>query len=408
MADATALDRDDPLAGYRDAFWLPEGIIYLNGNSLGAMPMASLAGVESAAGLEWAGHLIDGWTQDGWWDLPEELGELVAPIIGAAPGQTVVTDGTTVNLYKALWAALDARPGRTVIVAEAGGFPADLYITESIRAGREGLTLRLIEPGEPLEAGLDDDVAAVLLSHVDYRSGALIDMAAATRAAQAAGALTIWDLCHSVGVVPMALDDWNVDLAVGCTYKFLNDGPGAPAFIYVARRHHGVFRQPLSSWWGHAAPFAFEPQFRASDGIKAFLCGTQPVLSMRALKPALEIYESLDIADVRRKSMALTGLFIDEVERRCAGSGLDLISPCRADLRGSQVSFTHPEGFAIIQALAARGVIAGFRAPDVLRFGMAPLYLSHRDMIAAAEAVGAVLESEEWRDERFRQAAAVS
>ena len=405
-ATAEQRDRDDPLAALRDAFVLPEGVIYLDGNSLGAMPKAVPAEIMAAVGQEWAGDLITAWTKDGWWGLPETLGDLAGVIVGAAPGQTVVSDGTSINLYKALWAALDARPGRRVVVAEAASFPADLYIAEALSAARVGVELRYLAEGEPLATALDDDVAAVLLSHVDYRTGALRDMAAETAAVHDAGALAVWDLCHSAGVVPTALDACNVDFAVGCTYKYFNGGPGAPAFIYVAARLHEAVRQPLAGWWAHAAPFDFEPGFRADTGIRKFLCGTQPVLSLRALKPALELYAAVDLAAVHAKSMALTQLFIDEVETRCAG--LNLLSPRDADQRGSQVSFAHPDGYAIVQALIARGVVGDFRAPDVMRFGMAPLYLRYRDMVEAAAALQDVLASEVWREPRFQSRGAVT
>ncbi len=407
-ASAERLDRDDPLAGMRDLFVLPDGVVYLDGNSLGAMPKAVAAEIKIAVDEEWAGDLIGAWTKAGWWRLPETLGDLAGAIVGAAPGQTVVSDGTSINLHKALWAALDARPGRHVIVAEAQSFPADLYIAEALSAAREAVELRSLADGEPLERALAGDVAAVLLSHVDYRTGALRDMGPETAMVHDAGALTVWDLCHSAGVVPVALDECEVDFAVGCTYKYLNGGPGAPAFIYVAERLHEAVRQPLSGWWAHAAPFAFERGFRADAGIRKFLCGTQPVLSLRALKPALELYAAVDLAAVRDKSMALTQLFIDQVEARCAGHGLNLLSPHDADRRGSQVSFTHPDGFAIVQALIARGVVGDFRAPDVMRFGLAPLYLRYRDMVDAAAALGDVLATEAWRALEFHERGAVT
>ena len=401
-ASAERLDRDDPLAALRDLFALPEGVVYLDGNSLGAMPKAVAAEMRVAVDEEWAGDLIAGWTKDGWWRLPETLGDLAGGIVGAAPGQTVVSDGTSINLHKALWAALDARPGRHVMVAEAQSFPADLYIAEALSAARAGVELRYLAEGEPLATVLSDDVAAVLLSHVDYRTGALRDMAPETAMVHDAGALMVWDLCHSAGVVPVALDACEVDFAVGCTYKYLNGGPGAPAFIYVAARLHEAARQPLSGWWAHAAPFDFERRFRADRGIRKFLCGTQPVLSLRALKPALELYAAVDLAAVRHKSMALTQLFIDQVEARCAGHGLELLSPRDAERRGSQVSFTHPDGFAIVQALIARGVVGDFRAPDVMRFGFSPLYLRYRDVVDAAAALQDVLATEAWRAPEFQ------
>lgn len=402
------LDRDDPLAAMRDCFHIPDGIIYLDGHSLGAMPRAVGGEVATAVETEWAEHLITAWRRDGWWRLPETLGDVLGRVIGAAPGQTVVTDTTSVNLHKALWAALDAKPGRPAMVAEAGGFPADLYITEGLLAARPDLELRLLGEGQAIEELLDGDVAVVLLNAVDYRSGALMDMAAMTARVHGAGAMVVWDLCHAAGAVPLALDAWDVDLAVGCTYKYLNGGPGAPAFLYAARRLHQDLRQPLSGWWGHAEPFAFEPGFRADNGIRKFLCGTQPVLSLRALKPALELFAGVDMAAVRAKSMALAGLFIAEVEGRCAGHGLTVLGPRDPAARGSHVALVHPQAFAISQALIARGVIGDFRAPDVMRFGMAPLYLRYADIVQAADVLTQVMDNGEWREARFQTPAEVT
>lgn len=406
--EVAALDRDDPLAAQRERFHIPDGVIYLDGHSLGAMPQAVRTEVATAVDTEWAEHLITAWRRDGWWRLPETLGDVLGRVIGAAPGQTVVTDTTSINLHKALWAALDANSDRPVMVAEAGSFPADLYITEGLLAGRPDLELRLLGEGQAIEELLDGDVAVVLLNAVDYRSGAFMDMAAMTARVHDAGALVVWDLCHAAGAVPLALDAWDVDLAVGCTYKYLNGGPGAPAFLYAAERLHRQLRQPLSGWWSHAEPFAFEPGFRADNGIRKFLCGTQPVLSLRALKPALELFAGVDMAEVRAKSMALAELFIAEVEGRCAGHGLTVLGPRDPAARGSHVALVHAEAFAISQALIARGVIGDFRAPDVMRFGMAPLYLRYADIVQAAEILVQVMDNGEWREARFQTPAEVT
>ncbi len=403
---AVALDRDDPLAPMRERFHIPEGVIYLDGHSLGAMPKAVRDNMATAVDTEWAEHLITAWRRDGWWHLPETLGDVLGRVIGAAPGQTVVTDTTSINLHKVLWAAVDANPGRSVIVAEAGSFPADLYITQGLLAGQPDLELRLLGEGQSIDDVLDNDVAVALLNAVDYRTGALMDMAAVTAKVQQSGALVVWDLCHAGGAVPLSLDGWNVDLAVGCTYKYLNGGPGAPAFVYAAVRLHQRLRQPLSGWWAHAEPFAFEPGFRADNGIRKFLCGTQPVLSMRALQASLDLFAGVDMAAVRAKSMALAELFIAEVERRCPD--LSVLSPRDPATRGSHVALVHPEGFAISQALIGRGVIGDFRAPDVMRFGMAPLYLRYADVVAAVEALAQVMDNEEWRDPRFQAPAEVT
>ncbi len=406
--EVAALDRDDPLAAQRERFHIPDGVIYLDGHSLGAMPQAVRTEVATAVDTEWAEHLITAWRRDGWWRLPETLGDVLGRVIGAAPGQTVVTDTTSINLHKALWAALDANSDRPVMVAEAGSFPADLYITEGLLAGRPDLELRLLGEGQAIEELLDGDVAVVLLNAVDYRSGAFMDMAAMTARVHDAGALVVWDLCHAAGAVPLALDAWDVDLAVGCTYKYLNGGPGAPAFLYAAERLHRQLRQPLSGWWSHAEPFAFEPGFRADNGIRKFLCGTQPVLSLRALKPALELFAGVDMTEVRAKSMALAELFIAEVEGRCAGHGLTVLGPRDPAARGSHVALVHAEAFAISQALIARGVIGDFRAPDVMRFGMAPLYLRYADIVQAAEILVQVMDNGEWREARFQTPAEVT
>lgn len=406
--EVAALDRDDPLAAQRERFHIPDGVIYLDGHSLGAMPQAVRTEVATAVDTEWAEHLITAWRRDGWWRLPETLGDVLGRVIGAAPGQAVVTDTTSINLHKALWAALDANSDRPVMVAEAGSFPADLYITEGLLAGRPDLELRLLGEGQAIEELLDGDVAVVLLNAVDYRSGAFMDMAAMTARVHDAGALVVWDLCHAAGAVHLALDAWDVDLAVGCTYKYLNGGPGAPAFLYAAERLHRQLRQPLSGWWSHAEPFAFEPGFCADNGIRKFLCGTQPVLSLRALKPALELFAGVDMTEVRAKSMALAELFIAEVEGRCAGHGVTVLGPRDPAARGSHVALVHAEAFAINQALIARGVIGDFRGPDVMRFGMAPLYLRYADIVQAAEILVQVMDNGEWREARFQTPAEVT
>ncbi|HFC04371.1 MAG TPA: kynureninase, partial [Rhizobiales bacterium] len=352
---------NDPLASYRDLFHLPEGVIYLDGNSLGAMPKSAPDIMARAVEGEWANGLIRSWNDAGWWQLPVELGNKIGRLVGAGQGTTIVTDSTSINIFKALHAALALRPDRTAIIAEAGAFPTDLYIAES--AGKN-IERRLIgQDNKTLDDLLDENVAVVLLSHVDYRSGELLDMQAITEKVHKAGALIIWDLCHSAGVVPMGLDAAGVDFAVGCTYKYLNGGPGSPAFIYANQSHHDHITQPLTGWWAHAEPFAFKPDFEAAPGIRAFLCGTQPILSMRALGAALDITDGIDMAEVRQKSKALTTLFAERVIEKTARYGVTLFSPSDADKRGSQVSFTHPNGYQIMQALIARGVIGDFRQP---------------------------------------------
>jgi len=391
----------DPLAHCRDMFHIPEGVIYLDGNSLGAMVKTAPARLEKALKQEWASDLITSWNKNGWWQLPLTLGAKIAPLVGAAPDNVVVTDSTSINIYKALHAALALRPDRSVIVAERNSFPTDLYMSEGVISTRPDMQLRTIAEmelaGGALDEVLDENVAVVLLNHVDYRSGSLLDMAAITKKIQAAGAMAIWDLCHSAGVMPVELDAANVDFAIGCSYKYLNGGPGAPAFIYANKRHHDSIRQPLSGWWGHAEPFAFKQDFEPQTGIRAFLCGTQPILSMLALEAGLSAFDGVDMTLVREKSKALTSLFADLVLDKAGQSGLALFSPRDAEQRGSQVSFSHPNGYAVMQALIDRGVIGDFRQPDIIRFGFSPLYISFDDVRNAAQILLDTVSSGEWR-----------
>lgn len=409
LASIQARDARDPLRAMRDRFVLPDGVIYLDGNSLGVAPKAAFAALETAAREEWATGLIRSWNTAGWFSLTDRLGDQVGRLIGAGAGETVVCDSTSINIYKALHAGLSLRPDRSVIVAEGATFPTDLYMTEGVVASRPGLSMRLEGVDAPtLEELIDDRVAVVLANQVDYRTGALRDMKALTKRAHDAGAVIVWDLCHSAGAMPVDLNGCNVDLAVGCTYKYLNGGPGAPAFIFAARRHQDHLQQPLSGWWGHAKPFAFEPGYRPDGGIRRLLCGTQPILSLRALQASLDMWDEVDLQLVRAKSMELTDLFIELVEAHCGKHGVTLASPRDRNTRGSQVSFAHPNGYAIMQALIARGVIGDFRAPNLIRFGFTPLYTSYRDMWDAVEILRDVLATEAWKDPRFAVASAVT
>jgi kynureninase len=341
--------------------------------------------------------------------LPNTLGDRLARLIGAEPGEVIATDSTSVNIFKALHVGLNLRPGRTVIVAEGAGFPTDVYIAAGAARTRHGVRIRLGGVDAPdVEELLGDDVAVVLVNHVDYRTGALRDMVQLTARIHETGAIAVWDLCHSVGAMKVDLNGANADLAVGCTYKYLNGGPGAPAFVFAARRHHGKLAQPLTGWWGHADPFAFARSFVPAEGIRAMLCGTQPVLSMRALQGALEIWDGVNLAQVRDKSLGLADLFITLVEERCGRFGVGLASPRARDQRGSQVSFRHPDGYAVIQALIERGVIGDFRDPDIMRFGFAPLYLRYADVDAAAAILHDILANETWRAPRFATRATVT
>ena len=409
LAAIEAMDAADGLRSFRERFILPPGLIYLDGNSLGVASHAAFSELQKAATEEWSQDLIRSWNTAGWFDMPLSLGDRVGRLIGAAAGQTVVCDTTSINIYKALHAAMALRPERSVIVSEGGSFPTDIYMAEGVLSTRPGGTLRLEGVDAPrIEDLIDGDVAVVLVNHVNYKSGELRDMAALTRKAHAHGALVIWDLCHTAGALPVDLDGANVDFAVGCTYKYLNGGPGAPAFVYAATRHHGAISQPLSGWWGHARPFAFEKHYAAGEGIRRFLCGTQPILSLRALKGALDIWDEVDMAALREKSLGLTDLFIALVEEKCAGHGLQLESPREREKRGSQVSFSHPHAYEIMQALIARGVIGDFRAPSTMRFGFTPLYVSYADVWRAVEILEDILTTGAWRDARFAVRAAVT
>jgi len=408
LAACEALDREDPLARHRDAFALPAGVVYLDGNSLGPLPRATAARIQDVIAREWGEDLITSWNRAGWIELPRRIGAKIARLIGADPEEVIVCDSTSVNLFKVLAVALALRPGRRTIVSDTGNFPSDLYIAQGLAALRAaGHTLRLVAPEAVIDA-IDADTAAVMLTEIDYRSGRRHDMAAITAAAHAKGALAVWDLAHSAGALPVALARCGADFAVGCGYKFLNGGPGAPAFLFVAARHLAGSAQPLSGWLGHAAPFAFETGYRAAAGIDRYVSGTPPVLSMAALDCGVDTLLAADMPALRAKSMRLGDLFIDLVESRCAGHGVTLACPRDSAWRGSQVSFRHPEGYAIVQALIARGVIGDFRAPDVMRFGIAPLYLRHVDIWHAVEALREVLATRGWDAARFRTRAAVT
>ncbi len=403
------LDRDaaDPLAAARDQFALPHDIIYLDGNSLGALPKRVAARLEVAVRQDWGEGLISSWNTAGWIDLPAALGASIARLIGAAAAEVIVADSTSVNLFKLLVGALRLKPQRRVIVSEAGNFPTNLYIADGVNRLFADCDLRLVEAGEIVDA-LDAETAVVMLTHVNFRTGRVHDMAAVNRAAHAAGALTLWDLSHSAGVVPLALDADGSDLAIGCTYKYLNGGPGSPAFLFVREGLLEAIEPALSGWMGHATPFDFSPDYAPAAGITRHLCGTPPILGMVALEAALELFEAIDMADVRAKSMALGDLFIAIVEQECAGDGFVLVSPREAAQRGSHISLRHGQGYAIIQALIAQGVIGDFRAPDLLRFGFAPLYLRYVDMWDAVQRLKEVMVGRAWDRAEFKARAAVT
>jgi kynureninase len=414
--DTLALDAADPLTPLRALFDIPPGLIYLDGNSLGVMPRATPARVQQVVTQEWGVGLIGSWNSAGWMDLAPRIGDKIARLIGAGAGECVAADSTSVNLFKVLSAALaiaraDA-PQRTRIVSERSNFPTDLYIAEASAAER-GFELVLADSPEALTALLDERCAVLMLTHVNYRTGRMHDMAALTQAAHDAGVLALWDLAHSAGAVPVDLRGSAADFAIGCGYKYLNGGPGAPAFVWVAPRHAERFWQPLAGWMGHAAPFEFTPGYRPAPGIRRYLCGTPAVLSLAALECGVDTVLAAEVhggvAALRHKSLALTRAFAALVESRCAGQGLSRVSPRDDAQRGSQVCFAHPtRGYAMVQALIARGVVGDFRAPDILRFGFTPLYTRFVDVWDAVEHLRQVLVNEEWREARFNQKAAVT
>jgi kynureninase len=400
-ADLASLDRVDPLRDLRGRFSLPEGVIYLDGNSLGALPAATPARVADVVRREWGTGLIRSWNDAGWIDMPARIAGKNGRLVGAPEGSVMTGDSTSVNLFKLLSSALAQRPERRVILSERSNFPTDLYIAEGLAALlARGHRLRLVDAGE-LPGAIDDDTAVVMLTHVNYHTGAMFEMAAITRAAHDAGAMMLWDLAHSAGAVPVDLAGCDADLAVGCGYKFLNGGPGAPAFLYIAERLQAELRLPLTGWLGHAAPFAFEPGYRPAPGIARAMVGTPPMLSLAALEVGVDIALAVPMAEIREKSVRQSSVFIELVEQECPGLGLRLVSPVDAARRGSQVSLAHAAAYPVMQALIARGVIGDFRAPDVLRFGITPLYLGYAELWDAVAVLRDVLAGEVWREARF-------
>ena len=387
-------------------FHLPAGVIYLDGNSLGPLPLAARGRVAAMMSDEWGEMLIRAWNKAGWMDQPARVGDRIGRLIGAPEGTVVMGDTLSIKVYQALASALEMRPDRRVILSDTGNFPSDLYMAEGlIKSLDKGHELRAVAP-QDVEAAIDDNTAVLLLTEVDYRTGRKHDMARLTETAQAAGALTIWDLAHSAGALPIDLTAAKADFAVGCTYKYLNGGPGAPAFIYLRPDHAGKARPALSGWLGHEAPFAFDRDYRAGTGIERMRVGTPPVIALAALETALDVFESVDLHDIRSKSIELSDLFIAEVERRCPD--LALVSPKDSALRGSHVSFAYAEGYAVMQALIDRGVIGDFRAPDILRFGIAPLYLDADDVVRAASVLEDIVVQRAWDKPRYRQRQAVT
>jgi kynureninase len=394
-------DATDPLAFARARFTLPAGVIYLDGNSLGALPVHVPGAVADAVARQWGQDLITSWNVNGWWQLPTRIGDRIATLVGAAPGQIACGDSTSVQLFQAITAAARLRPGRRVLITDGGGFPTDQYLTDSV-AQLLGLDVLRVQP-DAVVAALDEQSAVVALSVVDYRTGELWDVAAITERAHQAGAVVVWDLSHAAGALPVGLDALGADFAVGCSYKYLNGGPGAPAWIYVAARHQAAVRLPLTGWHGHADPFALEPTYRPAQGIEQARIGTPPLLSMIALDAALDVWADVDLADVRTKSLALADAIIAYVDAHLPG--VEVVTPREHARRGSQVALRMPHAYEVCQALIARGVIGDFRAPDLLRLGLTPLYLSYADVLAAMELLRDVLTSRAYLDPAFARGA---
>jgi kynureninase len=400
-SDCLNLDKQDHIAHFRHEFSLPPDVIYLDGNSLGAQPKSALTRAQHIIQQEWGVDLIRSWNSAGWFDLPSRLGNLLAPLIGAKPDEVVVTDSTSINLFKCLAAALQIQekkyPKKKIIVSERCNFPTDLYIVQGLTEWlNRGYQLKLVDSADQILDTITQDVAVVLLTQINYRNGEMLDMQSITAHAHAQEALTIWDLCHSAGAVPVDLNACNADYAIGCTYKYLNGGPGSPAYIWIAERHLPEFNHPLSGWWGHATPFSMQTEFVPTKSIRRALCGTQPIISLALVECGLELFQQTDMHTVRKKSLALTDLFIQLVEQQCATHNLQLITPRNHQQRGSQVSFMHPHAYSLTQALIARGVIGDYREPSVMRFGLTPLYTSFMDVWNAVLVLQDILDHKKY------------
>ena len=402
LAQAKAMDSNDPLRHLRDAFFLPQGVTYLDGNSLGPLPLAVSEHVNQVITAQWGHGLITSWNQHNWIHLPQKVGDRIGQLIGAAPGQTLCCDSISVNLFKVLSVALQRFSGSVVLSSE-DNFPTDLYMVEGLRDifSARNIELRLVAEAD-LESAINEDVAVVLATQVNFRSGALLDIETLSRKARSAGAATVIDLAHSAGALPIYLDQWQVDFAVGCTYKYLNAGPGAPAFLYVAERHLGQASQPLYGWMGHADPFAFAPAYQPATDITQYLAGTPSVLAMSAVDAALDVFAQTSMQAIRTKSLLLGEAFHSEMQRRGLTQLLTLVSPIDARQRGSQLSYAHPEAYAICQALIANGVIGDFRAPNYLRLGFTPLYTSFADIFVAVECLEQIMREQSYQSERFQ------
>ena len=406
LTDIRALDTADTLAHFRDRFDLPDGVVYLDGNSLGALPREAKARVADVVSREWGQDLIRSWNCNQWIEAPRRVGAKIASLIGANADEVIAADSTSINVFKALSAAIELNSDRGTILSETGNFPTDAYMMEGLSRLTGGRVQQKLVAAQDIPAALTDDVAVLLLTQTNYKTGRMHDMAALTKAAQAEGILVIWDLCHSVGALPVDLNACNADFAIGCGYKYLNGGPGAPAFVFVAARHQNNVFPALSGWMGHAQPFEFTDRYAPAAGIDRFLCGTPAILGLASLECGVDLMLEADMMAIRAKSISLGQLFIELVEANC--SGVTLASPRNAEQRGSQVSFNHDNGYAVMQALIARGIIGDFRAPDILRFGFTPLYTRFEDVWIAAMALADIIRTGEWENEKYALRAAVT
>jgi kynureninase len=408
LTDCEALDRADPLRHKRAEFTIPQGMIYLDGNSLGVLPSHVPERVMEVASRQWGETLIKSWNEHGWFHLPRKTGDRIAKLIGAPEGSVIAGDTISVNLFKLLAAAAKINPSRRVILSDNGNFPSDLYVAQGFRdLLDDDYLLKIVAPEDVIDA-IDDTVAFTMITEVDYRTARLHDMKAVTARAHEMGALTIWDLAHSAGATPVDLSGSKADFALGCTYKYLNGGPGAPAFLYVRPDLQDKVQPALSGWWGHEAPFAFDLDYRPAPGIIRNQCGTQPILSLAALDAALDVWDGIDMQEVRRKSLALCSAFIALVDERCAKHGVTLAGPRASEERGSHVSLHHPQGYAVMQAMIAADVIGDFRAPDMMRFGFTPLYTSFTDVWNAVDILVRILDNREWDQPQFLARKAVT
>jgi kynureninase len=406
--DALALDRADPLKHKAKEFSLPKGVIYLDGNSLGVLPKAARKRVKHAVDVEWGDDLITSWNKHGWWHLPRIMGDKIAPLIGAETGSVVVADTISVNLFKVLSAAVEKRHERKIILSDSGNFPSDLYVAQGLtHFMNDGHKLKVVEPEAIMDA-ITEDVAVVMVTETDYRSARRHDMKAVTDKAHQKGALVIWDLAHSAGAVPGRLMEVDADFAIGCTYKYLNGGPGSPAFVFVHPRLQREVGPALVGWWGHARPFAFEQQYEPGEGVTRFQCGTQPILSMQALDAALDVWADVDMEVVYEKAQKQCQMFAELAEERLGHHGLTIYGSREWDKRGSHVCLRHEQSYAIMQALISKGVVGDFRAPDMMRFGFAPLYVSYADVFDAVEILTKILDKRQWDKSKFMAKAAVT